>query len=79
MRIALAAASLACLVGSAQPSKAEITYPWCAVFSETDVIRNCGFATYEQCRAAVSGNGGYCEPNPMYQVGATPKARRPAR
>jgi hypothetical protein len=77
--IAIAAASLAGALVGTQPAKAEITYAWCAVYSELDASRNCGFATYEQCRAAVSGNGGFCEPNSMYQPGAGSKARRPAR
>src|SRR5215217_3982109 len=29
--------------------------------------RNCGFWTYEQCMATVSGIGGYCEVNAMYR------------
>lgn len=43
-------------------------YRWCAVyaggagFSAT----NCGFLTLEQCRATVSGIGGFCEPNQFY-------------
>ena len=38
--------------------------PWCAAyaFGATD----CGFLTLEQCRAAVSGVGGFCEPNQFY-------------
>ena len=28
--------------------------------------RNCGFSTIEQCRATISGMGGFCEPNPFY-------------
>jgi hypothetical protein len=75
----LAAAGLAIVTASAQPSSAEVTYAWCAVSAENDAVRNCGFATYEQCRAAISGNGGFCEPNPMYQPGAAPKSRRPVR
>jgi hypothetical protein len=59
---------------------AEITYPWCAQYSNEHGGRNCGFATLEQCRASVSGNGGYCEVNPMYQplrrAPATPAAAR---
>lgn len=77
--LAMAAAGLAVFLAGAQPSTAEITYPWCAVYSEMDASRNCGFATYEQCRAAVSGNGGFCEPNSMYQPGAAAKPRRPVR
>jgi uncharacterized protein DUF3551 len=32
---------------------------------------NCGFVSLDQCRAALSGNGGSCEANPMY----SPRAR----
>jgi hypothetical protein len=42
-------------------------YKWCAQYgSREDDGRNCGFVTYEQCMAAVSGTGGFCEPNPFY-------------
>jgi hypothetical protein len=41
-------------------------YRWCAVYTYDVEIRNCGFVTIAQCRAAVSGVGGYCEPNPFY-------------
>jgi len=53
-------------------SRAEITYPWCAQYGAgfDGGGRNCGFSTYEQCRAAISGNGGYCERNSMYVPGA---------
>ena len=27
---------------------------------------NCGFLTIEQCRATISGMGGFCEPNQFY-------------
>jgi uncharacterized protein DUF3551 len=27
---------------------------------------NCGFGTYEQCLATISGVGGWCQPNTMY-------------
>jgi hypothetical protein len=54
-----------------QPASAEITYPWCAQYSGggdgAGAARNCGFWTYEQCSATVSGIGGYCEVNAMYQ------------
>jgi hypothetical protein len=65
------------LLASVAASKAEITYPWCAQYSNEHGGKNCGFATLEQCRATVSGNGGYCERNPMFT--SLPAARRPAR
>ncbi|MFL5000226.1 MAG: hypothetical protein ACJ8DY_07550 [Xanthobacteraceae bacterium] len=34
----------------------------------------------DQCRAAVSGNGGYCEQNPMYRPAVeNPTPRKPRR
>jgi len=41
-------------------------YRWCAQYTGRDAARNCGFVTYGQCRASVSGVGGYCEENPFY-------------
>ena len=43
-------------------------YRWCAVYGghDGDGGTNCGFVTYEQCMATVSGTGGYCAPNPFY-------------
>jgi Protein of unknown function (DUF3551) len=35
-------------------------YPWCAQRGEST---NCGFVSYEQCRATSS----WCDRNPMYQ------------
>lgn len=41
-------------------------YPWCAYYGK-DSGTNCGFTTFEQCLADVSGIGGFCEPNTLYQ------------
>jgi hypothetical protein len=35
---------------------------WCAVYSN-GAGTNCGFNTYKQCRADISGVGGYCRRN----------------
>src|SRR5262245_41532140 len=35
---------------------------WCAVYSN-GAGTNCGFNTYRQCRADISGVGGYCRRN----------------
>jgi hypothetical protein len=64
------ALSVLVLLAGSERSGAEITYPWCAQYGgggETGGGRNCGFWTYEQCRAAISGMGGYCELNAMYR------------
>jgi hypothetical protein len=34
---------------------------------------NCGFLTVEQCRATVSGMGGFCVPNQFYNPHRTAK------
>ena len=36
--------------------------PWCAMYTRGS--ENCGYSTYEQCRAAVSGLRAFCQPNP---------------
>jgi hypothetical protein len=42
-------------------------YPWCAQLRVRGGARNCGFVSWEQCMATVSGVGGYCERNFMYR------------
>ena len=68
MLFLLGLSALALLAGN-DASRAEITYPWCAQYGAglDGGGRNCGFWTYEQCMAALSGNGGYCEANAMYR------------
>ena len=42
-------------------------YKWCAVYGgKAGGGTNCGFVTIEQCRATISGIGGFCEPNLFY-------------
>jgi uncharacterized protein DUF3551 len=35
---------------------------WCAYYA--DQSSNCGFATFQQCQADISGVGGVCSRNP---------------
>lgn len=52
---------------AAVPSIAQADpYRWCAEYNTGDAARNCGFVTYQQCMATVSGIGGACMPNPYY-------------
>ena len=40
--------------------------PWCADYGR-DSSTNCGFVTYEQCRATIAGfNQGTCYRNPQF-------------
>ena len=36
---------------------------WCASYRRG--VSNCGYSSYEQCRATVLGLGGFCRPNPF--------------
>jgi Protein of unknown function (DUF3551) len=54
-------------------------YPWCAVLSMGDAAYNCGFTTIEQCRATVSGVGGFCELNRFYDEPVRAPAKRMRR
>jgi hypothetical protein len=56
---------------------------WCAEYSSGGGIESCGFSTFEQCQATVSGKGGanFCRPsqydNPSYaSAGRVNKKRR---
>jgi len=51
-------------------------YPWCAQYSGNFGGRNCGFSTLQQCRATVSGVGGFCIKNPMAQVNQSRRGNR---
>ncbi len=73
------AAFFVAFVAAPTPARAEIEYPWCAQYSEASVgATNCGFVTYGQCRATLSGLGGICYENPRYRPDA-PRARRHLR
>ena len=49
-------------------------YPWCAVYgADMSGVSNCGFLTWEQCMATVSGVGGFCEPNQFYNPSRKPR------
>lgn len=61
---------------STSPAGAE-EYPWCAYYAgRNGGATNCGFVSYEQCMATLSGIGGNCQPNPRY---FDARARRPMR
>jgi hypothetical protein len=54
------------VLATADGAKAD-PYRWCAQYGNSDDNgTNCYFMTLEQCRAAISGNGGFCTPNNFY-------------
>jgi uncharacterized protein DUF3551 len=54
-------------------------YRWCAVYGggSQGGGTNCGFITLEQCRATISGMGGWCQPNQFYD--GQPYDERPSK
>ena len=73
------AASVLVLGFSAAQAHAD-PYRWCAVYSgDAGGASNCGFVTIEQCRATVSGIGGFCEPNQFYTGPDEPKPKNTRR
>lgn len=68
--ILLAALALVALPLTGSTARAA---PWCAHYG-TGLGTNCGFYTIEQCRAAISGVGGHCTPNP-FEAGTDPRRR----
>jgi hypothetical protein len=60
----LVAAAAASFGGRAEAAP---TYPWCAHYMMPNAPHNCGFVTFAQCQATVSGIGGTCNPNPWYE------------
>jgi hypothetical protein len=48
----------------------------CAQYSGRAGGTNCGFHSFEQCRATVSGIGGFCQRNPFAAYGAAREPRR---
>lgn len=49
---------------------------WCAEDYGPSAYRNCGYYTWQQCRAAVSGVGGHCYPSPWASQGTVVEPRK---
>jgi hypothetical protein len=56
------------LIGVGNRAEAQ-NYPWCAYYGgDADGGgTNCGFTTFQQCLETVSGIGGFCQRNNLYQ------------
>jgi hypothetical protein len=75
-RVLLCAAALAAFGASVSIAQAETIYPWCSYYGGDKMgARNCGFTTWEQCQANVSGIGGFCDRNPYYVEAKKPQRR----
>ena len=69
MRVAIAVLFALIAVSTTEPSRAD-PYRWCAMYGGGGTGgsggTNCYFVTLEQCRAAISGMGGFCTVNTFY-------------
>ena len=75
-KLVLVTAAAAVVAAALQPANAE-EYPWCAQYGfRGGGARNCGFVSYQQCLATVSGIGGFCERNSFYRAPARRHYRR---
>lgn len=51
-------------------------YPWCAYYSSGEnSATNCGFVTFAQCMATVTGIGGICMRNTQFVPPPGPRRR----
>ena len=66
MRIAFAVLVMLLASAVSGPVQAD-PYRWCGVFGGGGVaVTNCYYVAIDQCKMAMSGNGGYCVPNQFY-------------
>jgi Protein of unknown function (DUF3551) len=76
MKVLLATIAILAAIAAVSSRAEAQNYPWCAYYggrSGGDGV-NCGFTTFEQCLATVSGIGGYCDRNTQYVPPAGPRA-----
>ena len=78
MRIMLATALAALAIAAAADTAQADPYRWCAQYggSGHGGGTNCYFVTLQQCQWAISGNGGFCRPNPFYTDGPADRGQR---
>jgi hypothetical protein len=67
MRVAVAALLSLIACAAAAPAQAD-PYRWCAQYAGYGGggVESCYYVTLEQCRASVSGIGGWCRESPWY-------------
>ena len=67
MRIAIAFLFAIVAASAAEPAKAD-PYRYCAVYGSFGGggVESCYYVTLEQCRATVSGLGGFCKESAWY-------------
>lgn len=79
MRLSLLIPGIVCAFAAvASPARAQ-NYPWCAYYGDDFGGTNCGFVSYEQCMATVTGIGGFCDRNTQYVPPPGPHPSQRAR
>lgn len=80
MRVLLVISVTIAVLGCSKSIHAD-PYRWCANYAsgQGGGGSNCYFLTLEQCRAAISGNGGFCDPNTFYDGRPVDGVLRPAK
>jgi hypothetical protein len=78
MKISFSVLSLLLATIALAPTAHAQNYPWCARYGTPYSDTSCGFTSYEQCMASVSGIGGFCERNDTYKppIAARPQTHR---
>jgi len=77
--ISLAAAVAAVLTGGMLVDRAQAQgYPYCAIQGGAAGYETCNY-TWDQCMAAVSAVGGYCQPNPRFRPYSGYEDQQPRR
>ena len=80
MRLAVVLPAMVLGVVMLGPCAYAESYPWCAIYNKGGGEISCGFVTWQQCMADVSGIGGFCQPNNTYvPTVAAPSLRHPVR
>jgi hypothetical protein len=68
---------IAAMIAGPHLGAAEVVYPLCATYTRGS--HNCGFVSFQQCQAAVQGDGGSCAINPRYDAPLAPGDRKVRR
>jgi Protein of unknown function (DUF3551) len=73
-RLGLVTVLLSSIVLSSAEARAD--GPWCARYGTGLEGSNCGFYSFEQCQAAIFGNGGRCSQSLLYGTDREPRRRQ---
>jgi hypothetical protein len=79
MRASIFGFGLVSLLAFGAPAEARSDAPWCAFLNSSGGFDECLYYTIDQCRATVSGVGGYCYENRFYVPPPEPARPRKAK